>query len=78
MQRSTLANRIACFMPRWLVYWCAVRLIAYATTGKYSDTVVPELTAMDALARWTSQQTPVEREGGTFLVQHLMDLNTWW
>jgi hypothetical protein len=39
-------------LPRRLVYWCAIRLIAFATTGKYGSTVVPELTAMDALQRY--------------------------
>jgi len=43
---------IAWAMPKWLVKWCAVRLIANATTGKYSDQIVPELTAVDALERW--------------------------
>jgi hypothetical protein len=43
-----VANR----MPRWLVRWCAVRLGAHATTGRYSSTVVPELSFMDALKRW--------------------------
>lgn len=43
---------IAWRMPHWLVNLCAVRLIAHATTGRYSDTVVPELTAMDAVKRW--------------------------
>lgn len=39
-------------LPRWLIYWCAIRLIAYATTGNHSNTIVPDLTAMDALGRW--------------------------
>ena len=39
-------------LPKWLVMWAAVRLIAHATTGKYGTTVVPELSAMDALKRW--------------------------
>ena len=39
-------------LPRRAVYFAAVRLVAHATTGKYSNTVVPELTAMDALTRW--------------------------
>ena len=39
-------------VPKKLVYFCAVRLIASATTGKYSNTVVPELTATDAVDRW--------------------------
>ena len=39
-------------LPRKLVYWCALRVCAYATQGYYSETYVPELTAMDALKRW--------------------------
>jgi hypothetical protein len=35
-------------MPVRLVYWCAVRLQAYATTGKYRKTVVTELLAIEA------------------------------
>ena len=40
-------------LPRWLIYWAAIRLIAHATQGKYSKQVVPRLTAMDALKRWS-------------------------
>lgn len=39
-------------LPRPLVYWAAIRLMAHATTGQYRDQVVPDLTAMDALKRW--------------------------
>jgi hypothetical protein len=39
-------------LPKWLVYWASIRLMANATTGAYSSTVVPELSAMDALKRW--------------------------
>ena len=39
-------------LPRELVMWAAIRLMAHATTGKYDTTIVPELTAMDALNRW--------------------------
>ena len=39
-------------LPKRLVYWAAIRLIAHATCGRYSATVVPDLTAMDALRRW--------------------------
>lgn len=44
--------RIAWLMPGWLVYWCAIRLMSVTTTGPYSNTVVPELTCLDALKRW--------------------------
>ena len=39
-------------LPKTLVMWCYVRVAAHATTGEYSNTVVPELTMMDALKRW--------------------------
>lgn len=46
-------------MPRSLVYWCAIRLMAHATTGRYSSQVVPDLTALDALKRWDDDNGPV-------------------
>lgn len=39
-------------LPRRLAYWAAVRVAAHATTGEHGDTVVPELTAVEALRRW--------------------------
>jgi len=53
-----LPHWIAAKMPRWLVYHCAIRLIAFATTGKHGAQEVPALTAMDALDRWTPKDEP--------------------
>ncbi len=39
-------------LPRSLVYWATIRLIAHASTGEYSATIVPELGAVEALKRW--------------------------
>ena len=39
-------------LPRGLVYWCAIRVGAHATTGRYGSQNVPELVFMDALRRW--------------------------
>lgn len=39
-------------LPKKLIYYCALQLISEATTGKYSNTIVPELTAMNALRRY--------------------------
>jgi hypothetical protein len=50
--KERVARWVAWHLPRQVVMWCALRLYAHATQGKYSDTVVPELTAMDALQRW--------------------------
>ncbi len=52
MKRS-LSDRIAWILPAKLIYFATIRLIAHATTGKYSKTVVPKLGAMDALRRWS-------------------------
>jgi hypothetical protein len=50
--RERILIRIAWALPSGLVYWAAIRLIAHATQGQHERTVVPELTAMDALRRW--------------------------
>lgn len=52
--RDRLNPWIAKQMPRWLVYWCAVRLGVHATTGQWSSQVVPDLQFTDALQRWVS------------------------
>lgn len=43
---------IAWWLPRRLVYWCAIRLGVHATQGKYGHQIVPELSFMEALKRW--------------------------
>ena len=43
-------------LPKNVVMWCGLRIIADATTGVYSATVVKELTAMDALDRWETNK----------------------
>jgi len=50
--REKIAMWFAWKAPRWLVYWCSLRLIANATQGEYSNQEVPALLAMDALQRW--------------------------
>ena len=52
VKRDKLQMAFVWMMPKWVIMWASVRMIAHATTGKYSGTVVPELTAMDALKRW--------------------------
>lgn len=47
-----LKMKIAWAMPRWLVYWCSIRLMAKATQGEWGTQEVPALLAMDALKRW--------------------------
>ena len=39
-------------LPKTLIMWATIRLVAHATTGQYDTTIVPELSAMNALKRW--------------------------
>ena len=39
-------------LPKKIIYFCFMHVMAYATTGKYSSTIVPELTGMDAIKRY--------------------------
>lgn len=48
-----LAWKIAFLLPKKIVYFATIRLIAHATQGKYGNTLVPELPAMEAVARWS-------------------------
>ena len=52
VMKTKLCLWVTWLLPRTLVYWCAIRLGAHATTGQYGSQVVPELTFMDALKRW--------------------------
>ena len=51
MKEKTML-RIVRLLPKTLVYWCAIEVVAIATTGKYSNTVVPDLPAMEAIKRY--------------------------
>jgi len=50
--REKIQMKIAWALPKWLVRWASVRMIAHATTNEYGNTIVPDLSAMDALERW--------------------------
>jgi hypothetical protein len=53
---DTIWRKLSWLVPRGLVYWCGMRVIAEATTGPfYSHTIVPELTAMDAIKRFDDE-----------------------
>ena len=61
MRMEVMKDKVAMWivwrLPRRLVMWCAVRLMANATTGKWSGQIVPELKAMDALDRWIKEKS---------------------
>ena len=50
--KEKLQMKLVWALPRWMIKWASVRMIAHATQGEYGDTIVPELSAMDALDRW--------------------------
>lgn len=43
---------VAFHLPRKVQYRCAINVGAKATTGQYSDQIVPELRFVEALERW--------------------------
>lgn len=49
---STSGCFIAYRLPDWVLYWAAIKMGAWATSGQYSTTIVPELTVMAMLDRW--------------------------
>jgi hypothetical protein len=50
--RDKVLRWIVWRLPKSIVYWAAIRVVANATTGPYESQIVPELRAMDALDRW--------------------------
>ena len=51
-RRDAAIRWLAWRLPHRLVMWCYIRVGAHATTGQFGDTIVPELSMMDALKRW--------------------------
>jgi len=47
-----IAQWVARRLPKQVVQWCAFRVGAHATTGKWGNQIVSELTFMDAMKRW--------------------------
>lgn len=47
-----IKQKIAYWLPRWLVYFAAIRVWAHGTQGQWGDTDVESLTISDAISRW--------------------------
>jgi|SoiMethySBSTD1v2_1073268.scaffolds.fasta_scaffold401848_2 hypothetical protein len=43
---------VAWHVPRWLAYWCTIRVMAHATTGEYGMTDPTREPMMTVLQRW--------------------------
>lgn len=50
--RNRLSHFVARHLPDRVKYWATITVGAYATTGKYGNTVTPELRLTDALQRF--------------------------
>lgn len=50
-----LIMRVAWRLPRRIVYWCAIRVWAEATTGKWSNQLVSTVTIDQCLDRWENR-----------------------
>ncbi len=53
-RKEKVAIWIAWHLPRWLVYWCAIRLLSEMTKkDEMVGVEVPNMKAMDLLSLWT-------------------------
>jgi hypothetical protein len=43
---------LAWHLPKKLVYWATIRAGAHASTGEWSNQIVPEMYFVDVLKRW--------------------------
>lgn len=50
--RQAIPRKVAWLLPRQVAMWAYIRVAAHATTGEYANTVVPDITMMEALDRW--------------------------
>jgi hypothetical protein len=51
-----LSRWIANHLPRDVIYFAAIRLMAHATQGRWGTQVVPDLTVIVALDRWAEEE----------------------
>lgn len=56
--KEKVQRKIAWALPRSVAMWAYIRVVAHATTGKWENQVVPELSALEALERWDNENAP--------------------
>lgn len=61
--KEWLAIKLAWLLPERLVMWCAYRVAAHATSGKWDTEWVPGLTFMDAIGRWGVSNARPDSDG---------------
>lgn len=47
-----VASRFARVLPKRVKFYCGVYILAHSTSGKYSKTIVPQLSGLEALDRF--------------------------
>lgn len=52
---DSICQKIAAWIPKRLVYFCTIRLFAYASCGKYGNTDATKLDIITALKRWETK-----------------------
>ena len=53
--KEKIVSWIAWHLPSSVAMWCFVRVSAFATMGEYGNTVLGELSVIEALERWTKR-----------------------
>lgn len=48
-------------LPHWAIKWALVRATLHATNGKWSNQVVPKITAVEVLKRWDEPNEEIEK-----------------
>lgn len=54
--KKLLPQKIANVLSKKIIYYCAIRVWLHATTGKYGDTLIAELTMDEAIRRWDNKK----------------------
>lgn len=50
--RDAACGFIVELLPRRVVYFATIKVWAFATSGKYGDTLAPEITTAETIERW--------------------------
>ena len=62
-EREEEARRAAEALSDDVIYFAAIKLMAYATSGEYHQTNIPELPGMEAIRRWEQDKLRSRERG---------------
>jgi hypothetical protein len=52
MMKESIYAKLSRRLPKHLLYHCAIQVVCETTTGKYGNTLLPEVPAMECIARF--------------------------